>query len=116
MASLELLKTRGISILPSEDSFRARLEGIQRELDKPNQHKYRIEELSDRLRFLKDSRSTPVNDTSHYQLVDPDSLQQIHKFLSEQQEGLTHLVEIIEKGMREVHIIKRGYAESGREP
>jgi hypothetical protein len=116
MASLESLKTRGVSILPSEDSFRARLEGIQRELDKPNQHKYRIEELSDRLRFLKDSKSTQVNGASHYQLVDPDSLQQIHRFLSEQQEGLAHLIEILEKGMRELHIIKRGYTESGREP
>jgi nuclear pore complex protein Nup54 len=116
MTSLELIKNRGVSILPTEDLFRTNLENIHRELDKPSQYKSRIQELYDRLQHLKDMRSIRKYGNSHYEVVDSDSLQQIYKFLLEQQKGLAYLTEILQNSMREMQIMTRGYMESGREP
>jgi nuclear pore complex protein Nup54 len=116
MISLELLKNRGVSILPKEDSFRTHLENIQRELDKPNQYKSRIQALHDRLQSLKEMKLARNYENLHYEVVDPNSLQHIYKFLLEQKKGLAHLTEILQNSMRELQIIKRGYMELGREP
>lgn len=73
MKKLEKYEGKGIPSQPAERLFRQKLETIQREINKPNQYKGRISELSSRVRV----EELPADD--YMDALDEESLERITK-------------------------------------
>jgi len=73
MKKIETFEGKGIPSQPDERIFRQKLESIQREINKPNQYKGRISELSSRVRFEEQSVEDRMD------TLDAESLEKITK-------------------------------------
>jgi len=99
MAKIEVLRSLGYPILAEEEAFRAKLENLQRELNKPTLFKGRLNELDSLVRMQDEAPHDA------YEPIDEDSLGAIHQFLEQQQEGLTHVVDVVKKDVLDLDLI-----------
>lgn len=103
---IEVLRLKGYWISPEEDALRAKLEALQAELNKPNQFKGRLTEISSLVRMQED-----IPQPNYSASIDEDSLEHITKFLNQQQEGLIHVTNVIKKDSRDLTTIKAMMSE-----
>jgi len=97
---IEMLRNRGQPIAPWEEHLRARLENLQRELNKPTQLKGRLNELSSLVRMQEQRRPHVI-----FEAIDETDEPKIFEFLSELQNGLSHLTEILKVDMRNLQVM-----------
>lgn len=134
MRKKEMLTTQGYALLKSEELFRARLESLQRELNKPNQFKAVLSDLQSSVNtmlhnaaasggdnvtlarsFLGDEtpldRSTP---SPQYEPLDDETLEKIYAFLEEQSKGLQQLTALLKSHLKHLQIISDGLTEASK--
>lgn len=95
--------------MPEEENLRIKLEGLQRELDRPTQFKGRVSELESLAQML--SESDVLQQQDNFVVIDENSVKQTQKVLSEQQQGLNHLVSLVKQDMDELEIMMKGFKE-----
>ncbi|KAL6080008.1 Nuclear pore complex protein Nup98-Nup96 [Balamuthia mandrillaris] len=99
MKRLEVLRSMGYPILGDEEAFRGKLENLQRELNKPTQFKGRLNEITSFVRMQDDFAQET------YEPLDEDSLGTIHEFLRQEQQGLSHLNEILKQDTKALDLM-----------
>jgi len=99
MVKLEVVRAKGFNIFPEEEALFSRLDNIQRELNKPNQYKSRLNEAISYLRMQED-----VTSNSYPSLSDED-LENIQTYISEQSKGLNFLTDQFKKDLSILNII-----------
>ncbi|XP_045203679.2 nuclear pore complex protein Nup54-like [Mercenaria mercenaria] len=105
----EMHRKQGFAIQVDEEQLRVHLEAIQAELNHPTQFKGRLNELMSQIRMqnhLAASRSD-VN----YQ-IDPSMLHELKTLLKQQQEGLTHLIDIVKEDTQDLNVIEQGLTDT----
>jgi Nucleoporin complex subunit 54 len=73
MVKIEVLQARGYSILTDEETYRAKLDNLQQELNKPTQFKSQVRELTSLVRMQEDTA------VQTYEPLDEQSMRDIHK-------------------------------------
>eukprot|EP00013_Stygamoeba_regulata_P007813 CAMPEP_0177678688 /NCGR_PEP_ID=MMETSP0447-20121125/29144_1 /TAXON_ID=0 /ORGANISM="Stygamoeba regulata, Strain BSH-02190019" /LENGTH=402 /DNA_ID=CAMNT_0019187711 /DNA_START=118 /DNA_END=1329 /DNA_ORIENTATION=- len=99
MVKIEVLQARGYSILTDEETYRAKLENLQQELNKPTQFKSQVRELTSLVRMQEDTA------VETYEPLDEQSMRGIYKFLSSQQEALARLSQVLKEDAHDLEII-----------
>ncbi|KAL4230131.1 Nuclear pore complex protein Nup54 [Mactra antiquata] len=104
----EIYRKQGYAIQADEEQLRVQLEAIQVELNHPTQFKGRLNELMSQIRMQNhlSSTSSDVN----YQ-INPSMLQELKTLLKQQQEGLTHLIDIVKDDMQDLNVIEQGLSD-----
>jgi nuclear pore complex protein Nup54 len=105
LSKIEQLQAKGISIGAEEESFRGKLESIQRELNKPTQFRSQLRELEARLDMQQDIAPET------YQL-DDRSVESIEQFLSHQQGGLLELRQLLRADLETLDTIANYLSKS----
>jgi len=105
MKKIEIMRSLGYSISLDEEAFRKKLENLYMELNKPTQFKGRLNELTSLVRMQDEATQ------GNYEPLDPESMQQIHKYLQQQQEGLKHLTEIVKSDAKDLGTITKFFEE-----
>eukprot|EP01094_Clydonella_sp_ATCC50884_P026165 TRINITY_DN7090_c0_g1_i1.p1 TRINITY_DN7090_c0_g1~~TRINITY_DN7090_c0_g1_i1.p1 ORF type:complete len:381 (+),score=71.86 TRINITY_DN7090_c0_g1_i1:80-1144(+) len=99
LAKIEVIQGKGFAILPEEEHFKAQLEAMQWELNKPTQFKGMLNEVTSQMR-----RSESVfQDT--YETLDDDSLKKTYDHLVQFNEGVSHLTSIVKEDLNDVQIM-----------
>eukprot|EP00033_Pygsuia_biforma_P003540 GCRY01003874.1.p1 GENE.GCRY01003874.1~~GCRY01003874.1.p1 ORF type:complete len:417 (-),score=103.06 GCRY01003874.1:151-1401(-) len=99
MSRLEVLNARGYCISQEEETFRVKLEALARALAQPTQFKGRLNELQSLVR-IQQSRGA-----EKYEISDEQTLEDIHKFLTQQREGIERLSNVMQKDLRDMGIL-----------
>lgn len=105
MVRQEITRKLGQAIQPDEEQLRIKLETLQSELLAPNQFKGRLDELLSQSRMQRDQMVPRAEEGF---VLDADLSEEIKLHLKRQQEGLTHLLNIIKEDLDELHIIEAG--------
>ncbi|CAB3370193.1 Hypothetical predicted protein [Cloeon dipterum] len=92
LVKLQVLRREGTALLPVEEELRARLEHINNAVSQPNHCKVRLAELMSQTE-LRSFMGSNADYLGKYQL-DNDSLQELHKYLKMEQEGISHLIDV----------------------
>ena len=109
MKMLEVLRCKSYAVMPEEENLRIRLEGLQRELDRPTQFKGRLSELESLVQMLTESGVFQQQES--YVVKDDNSVKQTQQVLSEQQQGLNHLVSLVRQDLDDLEIMMKGFKE-----
>jgi nuclear pore complex protein Nup54 len=99
ICKLEALQSRGFSWYPEEETFHARLEHLQRELDKPTQFKWRLNELASQVSMLDDSPAL-----SFHEQLEEASSEEAQKVLSSQTSSIKQLNSLLTGDLEEITI------------
>jgi len=108
MKGLEVQRCRSYPLMPEEDNLRIKLEGLQRELDRPTQFKGRVSELESLVQMLAEA---DLGQQEAFVVTDEGSLKQTQAVLADQQKGLNHLVSILKQDAAELEIMMKGFKE-----
>ncbi|WAR00810.1 NUP54-like protein [Mya arenaria] len=107
----EVYRKQGFAIQVDEEQLRVQLEALQAELNHPTQFKGRLNELMSQIRMQ--NHLTASRSDFNYQM-DSTVLQEIKTLLKQQQEGLTHLIDIVKEDSQDLNIIDHGLTDTGR--
>nr|XP_055036973.1 nucleoporin p54 isoform X1 [Misgurnus anguillicaudatus] len=99
----EVQRKSGYAIQLDEEHLRVQLETIQSELNAPTQFKGRLNELMSQIRMQNHFGS--VRSEERYR-VDADLLREIKQHLKQQQEGLSHLINVIKDDLDDIKMIE----------
>lgn len=105
----EIIRKQGFAIQVDEEQLRVQLEAIQAELNHPTQFKGRLNELMSQIRMQNHLASSRLD--VNYQ-IDPTMLQELKTLLKQQQEGLTHLTDIVKEDMQDLNVIEQGLSDT----
>eukprot|EP01116_Phalansterium_solitarium_P012053 TRINITY_DN28007_c0_g1_i1.p1 TRINITY_DN28007_c0_g1~~TRINITY_DN28007_c0_g1_i1.p1 ORF type:complete len:450 (+),score=154.65 TRINITY_DN28007_c0_g1_i1:76-1425(+) len=106
MKKLEVLRCKGCPVTLEEEQLREQLAALQREMQQPTRYRNRLNELAALVRIQADKAP------EEYDRLDEESLESIHKYLSDQQQGLKHLTDVLRTDARHLGILQQGLAES----
>jgi len=110
MCKIEVLRCRGVHIDPNERRFRDRLDEIAKQLRGPQQ-------LLQQLMALQNQLMNELGSTADVlEGLDEADLAAVHQAIERQQEGLRHLVDIVNKDSRDVAIVAEKIAEIRNNP
>lgn len=120
MKLVQLLRNKGYSVRAEEESLRARLETLDRELSRSFVFRGRLLEMYTQVRSLHDSVQyskqegvSVINESSLNAVLEVCCFEKLTvKTLQGQQSGLSHLTDILKKDQKEVELVQRGYAAS----
>ncbi|XP_051536188.1 nucleoporin p54-like isoform X2 [Myxocyprinus asiaticus] len=105
----EVQRKSGYAIQLDEEHLRVQLETIQSELNAPTQFKGRLNELMSQIRMQ--NHFGAVRSEERYR-VDADLLREIKQHLKQQQEGLSHLINVIKDDVDDIKMIEDGLQDS----
>jgi len=105
MRRIEVMRSLGYPISLEEEAFRKKLENLYTELNKPTQFKGRLNELTSLVRMQDEVTQ------ANYEPLDPESMQQIYKYLQQQQEGLKHLTDIVKADLKDMRTMVTFFEE-----
>ncbi|ORX88786.1 hypothetical protein K493DRAFT_74561 [Basidiobolus meristosporus CBS 931.73] len=111
MKQVQVLRNKGYSIRPEEEALKTRLENLHLELRKPSQYRSRLHELWSQVQMLKNTRRSNSKGNWEFEVSDEEQLANIEKVLAEQQAGLAHVMEVLQKDLKAVTIMSRSLAE-----
>lgn len=101
MKQIELLRLRNRSTSSIEEEvWRSKLQSMKRELDRPDQFSGRLKELTSKVKLQDAAFGAAVLET-----VDPDQLEALGSYLTEQSEGLEKLVNVLNKDIKDLSIM-----------
>lgn len=98
----EVLRKRGFPIQAEEDQLRAKLEGIQAEINAPTKFQGCLNELMSRLRQMQNQCQS-----SGFSTVEESTLDDIRKFLNQEQEGISHLISILKDDLKDYNELQK---------
>ncbi|XP_071951440.1 nucleoporin p54-like [Antedon mediterranea] len=108
IARMEVQRKAGLAIQHDEEQLRTQLEGLQSELNAPNQMKGRLNEMMSQIR-MQNQLSTGREERYG---IDQDLQLEIKQHLKKQQEGLSHLIATIKSDLEDVQLIEQGLTAS----
>ncbi|XP_041826685.1 nucleoporin p54 isoform X2 [Melanotaenia boesemani] len=106
----EIQRKSGYAIQVDEEHLRVQLDTIQSELNAPTQFKGRLNELMSQIRMQ--NHFGAVRSEERYS-VDADLLREIKQHLKQQQDGLSHLINVIKDDLEDIKLIEHGLSDSG---
>ncbi|GLH05472.1 Putative nucleoporin Nup54, partial [Gryllus bimaculatus] len=101
----EVSRKLGLALQPEEEALRGRLESLQVQLSAPTQFKARLNELLSQMRTH--SLQLPNKEAERY-AMDPGVQEDIKQFLLMEQNGMAHLIDIIQNDLASLKIMKDG--------
>lgn len=99
ICKLEFYQSRGLSWYPEEETFHARLEFLQRELNKPTQFKGRLNELASQVSMLDDTPQPTYQDQ-----IDEESVAHVRKVISQQTKNIKKLHSVVTQDIEEADV------------
>ncbi|XP_061589666.1 nucleoporin p54 isoform X2 [Cololabis saira] len=105
----EIQRKSGYAIQVDEEHLRVQLDTIQSELNAPTQFKGRLNELMSQIRMQ--NHFGAVRSEERYS-VDEDLLRQIKQHLKQQQDGLSHLINVIKDDLEDIKLVEHGLSDS----
>eukprot|EP00211_Chloroparvula_japonica_P014675 CAMPEP_0119136610 /NCGR_PEP_ID=MMETSP1310-20130426/21788_1 /TAXON_ID=464262 /ORGANISM="Genus nov. species nov., Strain RCC2339" /LENGTH=261 /DNA_ID=CAMNT_0007127617 /DNA_START=39 /DNA_END=824 /DNA_ORIENTATION=+ len=99
LGRVELVQSRDVPLQADEDLFRAQLDQLQADLNRPGQYKSSLHEITAKINLS--SQSAPAADVRSRSL-DADTVRNMQGFLKQQQEGILHLADILKKDMAQL--------------
>ncbi|KAM6902520.1 nucleoporin p54 isoform 1-T1 [Xenentodon cancila] len=105
----EIQRKSGYAIQVDEEHLRVQLDTIQSELNAPTQFKGRLNELMSQIRMQ--NHFGAVRSEERYS-VDADLLREIKQHLKQQQDGLSHLINVIKDDLEDIKLIEHGLSDS----
>ncbi|KAJ3055173.1 hypothetical protein HK097_011327 [Rhizophlyctis rosea] len=110
---IQLLRQRGYSIRADEENLKSRLEGMQRELQKPSMFRGRLNEVQAVVNQMRDAQKVAGGSgvQEGWAVADERSLELIYEALGGHQAGLAHLTDIVRSDQADVDAMRRKYEE-----
>ncbi|KAK4512736.1 ubiquinol--cytochrome-c reductase subunit 6 [Mucor velutinosus] len=107
----QVLRNKGLSITPDEEVMRARLENIQAQLQRSEQFHGKLSQLWAQLQFIKESgrKYGKIDGVDEWDAVSEENMRGITKILDEQNNGVQHIIEVIETDTAEVDNLRKGW-------
>ncbi|KAF1800522.1 nucleoporin complex subunit 54-domain-containing protein [Mucor lusitanicus] len=107
----QVLRNKGLSITPDEEVMRARLENIQDQLQRSEQFHGKLSQLWAQLQFIKESgrKYGKIDGVDEWDSVSEENMRGITKILDEQNNGVQHIIEVIETDTAEVDNLRKGW-------
>ncbi|KAL7324758.1 hypothetical protein PS15p_209903 [Mucor circinelloides] len=107
----QVLRNKGLSITPDEEVMRARLENIQDQLQRSEQFHGKLSQLWAQLQFIKESgrKYGKIDGVDEWDAVSEENMRGITKILDEQNNGVQHIIEVIEADTAEVDNLRNGW-------
>eukprot|EP00818_Percolomonas_sp_WS_P002186 CAMPEP_0117454036 /NCGR_PEP_ID=MMETSP0759-20121206/10576_1 /TAXON_ID=63605 /ORGANISM="Percolomonas cosmopolitus, Strain WS" /LENGTH=478 /DNA_ID=CAMNT_0005247175 /DNA_START=28 /DNA_END=1464 /DNA_ORIENTATION=+ len=106
MSMMEILHQRGVGVGSSDIALKSKLQALQRELQKPNQYRGRLNELVPQVNYYIQNSSTLHAPPLSEDMMDEDTEKQIKDFFEEQTRGLKQLLKILNKDVEDVNLIR----------
>lgn len=100
MQRLEVVRRRGQPMSPDEEGLFARLDKLSARLESPTAFRGRVAELVTAARALEDRPRPP-----QALVVQPQQLEPIASYLTQQQEGLNSIVDLLKQAQRDIAAI-----------
>ncbi|KAF8939604.1 hypothetical protein BGZ58_009210 [Dissophora ornata] len=111
MKRVQILRNRGVPIRADEEMLRVRLENALEQLRNPAHFRGKITELWAQIQILKDSKR--LHPSGNYGATDEAQLEAIGKFLQDQQAGLKHVTDVLQRDMQDIEILQRKLEDIG---
>lgn len=106
----EIQRKKGFPIQAEEDQLRAKLESIQAELNAPTKFQGCLNELMSQLRQTQSQNQYGVPLT-----LDDSTMNEVRKFLKQEQEGIQHLVSILKYDKEDIKTLKKDDKDKERQ-
>ncbi|KAI8066983.1 nucleoporin complex subunit 54-domain-containing protein [Gilbertella persicaria] len=100
----QVLRNKGLSITPEEEKMRAQLEGMQDQLERSEQFHGKLSQLWAQLQLIKESgrKYGKIDGVDEWDAVSEEDMSGITKILEEQNNGVQHIVQVLETDEKEV--------------
>ncbi|KAI9475965.1 MAG: nucleoporin complex subunit 54-domain-containing protein [Benjaminiella poitrasii] len=100
----QVLRNKGLSITPDEEMMRARLEDIQEQLQRSDQFRSKLSQLWAQLQLIKESgrKYGKIDRIDEWDAVSEENMNGITKILQEQNNGVEHIIEVLETDAKEI--------------
>ncbi|CEP18934.1 hypothetical protein [Parasitella parasitica] len=107
----QVLRNKGLSITPAEEVMRARLENIQDQLQQSEQFHSKLSQLWAQLQLIKEQgrQYSKIDGVDGWEAVSEENINAITKTLDEQNNGIQHIVEVLEADTAEVDNLHKGW-------
>ena len=105
---LEIFRKSGMPLSVDEENLKMTFETMLRELYKPTQYRGRLNDLLSQVRMHNLGVAGDTNTTFRYDSIEEDSLSNIGNYLTEQNEGLSHLMGVIKEDIGDLKLIRDG--------
>lgn len=107
MVGQEINRKSGYSMQEYEENIRIRFEAIQNELNSPNSFKAQLSEMMSQMRtFLPTIHTREIK----YKL-DEDVIAGMQLHLKEQQDGISHLVKVINEDLKHLNLLEQNLSD-----
>ncbi|KAJ3007747.1 hypothetical protein HKX48_008957 [Thoreauomyces humboldtii] len=115
MTKVQKIRNRGYSVRAEEEKFKTRLEGMERDLQKPSVFRGRLNEIWAHLQQNKSSKQFSLTGgvDASYNISDEEQLGLMLQTLTGHQNGLAVLTEVAQQDTKIAGDVLRGYEEAG---
>ncbi|XP_075226306.1 nuclear pore complex protein Nup54 [Lycorma delicatula] len=101
----EISRNIGVALRPEEEILRSQLEALQTQINMPTHFKGRLSELLSQMRMQR--QEAAQREVERYSM-DPAMQDDIKQYLMMEQNGMSHLIEIIQNDLVDLKIMKDG--------
>ncbi|KAI7901449.1 nucleoporin complex subunit 54-domain-containing protein [Cokeromyces recurvatus] len=107
----QVLRNKGLSITPDEEMMRARLENIQEQLQRSDQFRSKLSQLWAQLQLIKESgrKYGKIDGVDEWDAVSEENMNGITKILQEQNNGVEHIIEVLETDAKEIDNLNKAW-------
>lgn len=107
----QVLRNKGLSITPDEEAMRARFENIHDQLQRSEQFHGKLSQLWAQLQLIKESgrKYGKTSGVDEWDSVSENDMRGITKILEEQDNGVQHIIEVINKDTKDIEMLSKGY-------
>ncbi|KAG2197670.1 hypothetical protein INT47_002377 [Mucor saturninus] len=107
----QVLRNKGLSITPDEEVMRARFENIKDQLQRSEQFHGKLSQLWAQLQLIKESgrKYGKIDGVDEWYAVSENDMRGITKILEEQDNGVQHIIEVINKDTKDIDMIRKGW-------
>eukprot|EP01135_Chromosphaera_perkinsii_P012295 Nk52_evm32s2630 gene=Nk52_evmTU32s2630 len=105
---LEIFRKSGMPLSVDEENLKVTFESMLRELYKPTQYKGRLNDLLSQVRMHNLGVAGDSNSGTRATAIDVDSLSNIETYLTGQNDGLSHLMNVLKEDLGDLKIIREG--------
>ncbi|RZF40093.1 hypothetical protein LSTR_LSTR002496 [Laodelphax striatellus] len=102
----EITRNVGVALRPEEDILRNQLEALKTQINMPTHFKGRLSELLSQMRMQR--QEATQRESSGGYVMDPTMQDDIRQYLMMEQNGMAHLIEVIQNDLHDLKLMKEG--------
>ncbi|XP_039289156.1 probable nucleoporin Nup54 isoform X1 [Nilaparvata lugens] len=102
----EITRNVGVALRPEEDVLRNQLDALKTQINMPTHFKGRLSELLSQMRLQR--QEATQRETSGGYSMDPTMKDDIRQYLMMEQNGMAHLIEVIQNDLQDLKLMKEG--------